>query len=88
MGLEEELGQDSCIVGEMHYVLGEEPSGPFSATARIRYRHREVAVTAMPLAEGRLHVRFAHSQRDVTPGQYLVLYDGDVVVGGGAICAA
>ena len=79
------LGREECTAGEMQYVSGEVPPGPFEATAKIRYRHREVAVTATPLPGDRLHVRFARPQRDVTPGQYLVLYDGEVVIGGGLI---
>jgi len=85
VGPEEGLGQGECTVTRMHYVSGEEPPGPFTATAKIRYRHREVEVVAAPLAGGRLYVRFAHPQRDVTPGQYLVLYDGEEVLGGGVI---
>jgi tRNA-specific 2-thiouridylase len=88
VGPAEELGRKECTVVRMHYISAEEPAGPFAATARIRYRHREIQVTATPLPGARLHVRFARPQRDVTPGQYLVLYDGEVVVGGGVICAS
>jgi len=87
VGPAEELGEETCAVARMHYISGQEPPGTFTAIAKIRYRHREVPVTATPLPEGRLHVRFARPQRDVTPGQYLVLYDGEVVLGGGVICA-
>ena len=38
-----------------------------------------------PLAEGRVRVDFAEPQRAVTPGQSVVFYDGDTVVGGGII---
>ena len=54
--------------------------------AKIRYRHHEVAVTVLPKAGSCLHIHFAEPQRDVTPGQYLVLFDGEVVLGGGVIC--
>jgi tRNA-specific 2-thiouridylase len=87
VGRAEELGQSECIAARMHYISGEEPPGPFEATAQIRYRHKEAPVLATPLPGGRLHVRFAVPQRDITPGQYLVLYDGEVVLGGGVICA-
>lgn len=79
------LGREECTAGGMHYISGQVPPGSFEATAKIRYRHREVAVVATSLPGDRLHVRFARPQRDVTPGQYLVLYDGDVVIGGGPI---
>jgi len=85
VGTAEELGWTGCIAEGMHYISGEEPREPFHATAKIRYRHREVAVEAIPLPGRRLRVRFAEPQRDVTPGQYLVLYRGDVVLGGGVI---
>lgn len=87
VGRAEELGQSECVVARMHYISGEEPPGPFEATAQIRYRHKEAPVVATPLPGNRLHVRFAYPQRDITPGQYLVLYDGEVVLGGGVICA-
>ena len=85
VGPAEELGESTCTVTSMHYISGEVPVEPFEARAMIRYRHRAAPVIATPLPEGQLHVRFYQQQRDVTPGQYLVLYDGDVVVGGGAI---
>lgn len=88
VGPADELGWTECLVEEMCYVSGEEPSGPFTVTAKIRYRHREVAVEATPLPDRRLRVIFAEPQRDVTPGQYLVLYAGEVVLGGGRICAS
>jgi tRNA-specific 2-thiouridylase len=74
-----------CTAACMNYISGEAPSGPFEAVARIRYRHRGAPAVATPLPGARLHVRFAHPQRDVTPGQYLVLYDDEVVLGGGVI---
>lgn len=86
VGPGEALSQVECVVDPMHHISGEVPAAPFQASAKIRYRHREVMATATPLAGRRLHVRFAHPQRGVTPGQYLVLYDGDQVLGGGPIC--
>jgi len=88
VGTAAELGQDECIVEEMHYVSGETAMAPFCATAQIRYRARAVAVTVTPLPQGMACVRFASPQRDITPGQFLVLYDGEVVLGGGSICKA
>jgi len=87
VGPADRQAQEGCAVAGMHYISGEEPSQPFTAVAKIRYRHRGVAVTAVPLGSGRLYVHFTPPQRSVTPGQYLVLYDGDVVLGGGVICA-
>jgi tRNA-specific 2-thiouridylase len=59
-------------------------TGPMRGTARIRYRHAGVECLAEPAGD-RLRVRFAAPQAGVAPGQSLVLYDGDRVVGGGII---
>ncbi len=88
VGQAEELGQDECLVEEMHYISGDTPAAAFRTTAQIRYRARAVEVTVTPLVHQKVHVRFASPQRDVTPGQFLVLYDGEMVLGGGVICKA
>ena len=88
VGTAAELGQDECLVEEMHYVSGETPTATFRAAAQIRYRARPVTVTVTPLPHKKAHVRFIAPQRDITPGQFLVLYDGEVVLGGGVICIA
>ena len=86
VGPAEEMGRDECLVEEMHYIDGNMPTVPFQATAQIRYRARPTPVTIIPLPDRAAHVRFASPQRDITPGQYLVLYDGEIVLGGGVIC--
>jgi tRNA-specific 2-thiouridylase len=88
VGPASELGQDECLVEEMHYVSGKASTVPFRATAQIRYRARPAAVTVTPQPQRRALVRFDSPQRDITPGQFLVLYEGDVVLGGGVICGA
>jgi tRNA-specific 2-thiouridylase len=88
VGTAEELGRDECLVEDVHYVDGETPAAAFRAMAQIRYRARAAAVTVTPLPGRRARVRFAGPQRDITPGQSLVLYDGEVVLGGGLICKA
>lgn len=88
VGTADELGWNECRVEEMRYVSGEAPSQPFRAAAQIRYRAPAAPVVVTPLGRDRVRVSFESPQRDVTPGQFLVLYDGDVVLGGGAICRA
>ncbi len=53
---------------------------------KIRYSHPGTLATVTPLAAGRARVRLHEPQKAVTPGQAAVLYDGDVVLGGGWIC--
>ena len=60
-------------------------SGLFQGTCSIRYRQRPVPCQARLLDDGRLQVEFATPQQSVTPGQAVVLYDQERVVGGGWI---
>jgi tRNA-specific 2-thiouridylase len=61
-------------------------SNPIEATVKIRYSHPGTGATVTPLDNRRAHVRLQQAQRGVTPGQAAVLYDGDIVLGGGWIC--
>ena len=65
--------------------LVDPPEGPFRAEVKIRYLHRSAPGTVYPLGNGEVRVVFDAPQRAITPGQAVVLYDGDVVVGGGWI---
>ena len=86
------LGPDSALwtrevtAEAVNLISVETLAAPIRVTAKTRYSQRESAATAELLADGRLHLTFDEPQRAVTPGQALVLYDGDVVVGGGTIC--
>ena len=59
---------------------------PMKVNAKVRYRHTEQPATAVQLDENTIRVEFDEPQRAITKGQAVVLYDGDVVVGGGTIC--
>jgi len=56
------------------------------ATVKIRYNHPGTVATITPLENDRAHVRLRDPQRAVTPGQAAVIYDADIVLGGGWIC--
>jgi tRNA-specific 2-thiouridylase len=84
VGPQHELGRRSCTARDMHYVSGVQPIAPFRASAKIRYKAREAAVTVQPQA-ARAHIEFDEPQRDITPGQGLVLFDGEYVIGQGFI---
>ncbi len=68
------------------WVDGAAPSAHFRCTARTRYRQSDQACEVSVLDAG-LEVRFDEPQRAVTPGQSVVLYDGDVCLGGAVIAA-
>jgi tRNA-specific 2-thiouridylase len=84
VGPKNELGRSECAAHHMHYVSGEAPNRVFRATAKIRYKAREADVTVHPDGD-RVRVKFDEPQRDITPGQGLVLFDGEVVIGQGII---
>jgi tRNA-specific 2-thiouridylase len=84
VGTADELGRHSCLVKNVNWVAGHPPSDRFDATAKIRYKARDASVS-VSVAEQGLHVAFDQPLRDITPGQALVLYDGEQVLGGGSI---
>jgi len=71
----------------MNWVAGP-PAGPFEAEVKIRYRGHDVPAVVEPLGEEGARVEFRSPQPAVTPGQAVVVYTGDEVVGGGTIAAA
>ncbi len=63
-----------------------EITSPIRVKAKARYRHKEQWATVTQPDKDTLYVEFDEPQRAITKGQSVVLYDGDVVVGGGIIC--
>lgn len=68
-----------------HWISGAAPGREFRCTAKTRYRQQDVACSATVLGDGTLSVRFDQPQRAVTPGQSLVLYQGEECLGGAVI---
>lgn len=81
----EDLLKPTCLVEEVNFISIPELREPRRVLVRIRYRAEEVPAEISPAENGRVLVRFDTPQRAVTPGQSVVFYDGDVVVGGGTI---
>ena len=61
------------------------PPQPLRVTARIRYKAKEASALLTPLPGDRAMLRFDYPLRDITPGQGVVLYQGEELVGGGII---
>jgi tRNA-specific 2-thiouridylase len=59
---------------------------PREVTVKIRYNHKGTRATLMPMENQRARVRLHDPQKAVTPGQAAVIYDDDLVLGGGWIC--
>ena len=85
VGAEESLYSKSLTAREINLIPAEMLSEPMRVTAKVRYRHSAQPATVWQLDEYTLHVEFDEPQRAITKGQSVVLYDGDVVVGGGKI---
>jgi tRNA-specific 2-thiouridylase len=85
VGSESELGQRELYAENMNWISGNPPQGPQVLQAKIRYRAKPVPVTVTPLSSGRAHAVFEDCLRDITPGQYVVFYNNDIVLGGGMI---
>jgi len=85
VGTARELGRRSLLAANVSYVSGKPPSSPVHIQAKIRYRARLADATWTPLAGGQAQVEFDTPLRDITPGQAVVAYQGDKVLGGGTI---
>ena len=69
----------------VHWIKGIEPVLPLKCTAKSRYRQKDQNVTVHSINNNCLHVVFDAPQRALTPGQSLVMYDGEVCLGGAVI---
>ena len=85
LGKERDLYSKKVIVGDFNWTAGEAPKGKIRCKAKVRYRQKEQWATVMPIGEATVKITFDEPQRAITPGQATVLYDGDVVLGGGTI---
>ncbi|MBC1473642.1 tRNA 2-thiouridine(34) synthase MnmA [Listeria grandensis] len=79
------LYSDSLVATDMSFVSDRPVEAVFHCTAKFRYRQEDVGVTVHLLEGNKANVIFDEPARAVTPGQALVLYDGDICLGGGTI---
>ena len=76
----------SALVGrEVNWIPYDAPAAPLSVTAKTRYSQVETPAVVTPLEGGRVRVVFDTPQRAIAPGQAVVFYDGERVVGGATI---
>lgn len=81
----ESLFSRELTANDFNWIAYDVPPRELCASARVRYHQREQAATVTVLGDGRVHLVFDEPQRAITPGQAVVLYDGDTVLGGGTI---
>lgn len=85
LGKHEELFSREVTVRDINLISVEKIDEPMRVKAKVRYRHAEQPATVIQTGDDELKVIFDEPQRAITKGQALVMYNGDVVVGGGVI---
>ena len=82
---ERDLYSNELTATDFNWISGKAPDAPIECKAKIRYRQTEQPAIAFPQASGDVLVRFEEAQSAIAPGQAVVLYDWDTVLGGGTI---
>lgn len=85
VGSEEELYSYRLKASDLNMIAVEKLNAPIRATVKTRYSQKETKATIHQEGDDEIIVEFNDKQRAITPGQAVVFYDGDVVIGGGAI---
>ncbi|MBQ3968910.1 MAG: tRNA 2-thiouridine(34) synthase MnmA [Clostridia bacterium] len=85
LGENEDLYSSRVMAKSVNLISVADLYTPMRVKAKVRYRQAEQWATAVQIDEDTLKVEFDEPQRAITKGQSVVLYDGDVVVGGGTI---
>lgn len=81
----ESLFSRELYAKDINLIAYEKLDKPLHIKARVRYNQPEQDATVEQLSDNRLHIVFDKPQRAISKGQAVVLYDGDVVIGGGTI---
>ncbi|MBI2843474.1 MAG: tRNA 2-thiouridine(34) synthase MnmA [Armatimonadetes bacterium] len=85
VGGREDLYSTRLIAKDMNWIAFEMLPGSLAATAKIRYNTNDSDAAVRPIGDDMAEVIFERPQRAITPGQAVVLYQGDTVLGGGTI---
>jgi tRNA-specific 2-thiouridylase len=85
VGPREALERTALTASGVNWMSGEPPAAPVRVGAQIRHRHTEAPATVTALEGRRARVDFDRPQSAIAPGQAVVFYEGDVVLGGGWI---
>lgn len=85
VGARDQLGRDRLIAESVNWVSGAPPANNFRADVKIRYRARAQPASIEVGDSHTFSVKFDQPQRDITPGQAAVIYQGDSCLGGGVI---
>ena len=87
LGPESSLFSKVVIAGNINFIACESLEKPIRVKVKTRYLQKESPALVMQTGADEIRIEFDEAQRAPTPGQAAVLYDGDIVVGGGTIRA-
>ncbi len=85
LGDETEVFDQALLADDLNFISIDALDKPIRVKAKIRYSSKEADATVYPETDDTARVVFDSPQRAITPGQSVVFYDGDIVVGGGTI---
>ena len=85
IGGEEDLYSKTLKASDLNMIAVEKLTSPMKAKVKTRYSQKETEAIIHPEEEDTIVVEFINNQRAITPGQAVVFYDGDIVIGGGTI---
>ena len=85
LGPNEALFSDTLLADDWNWIPFPALTEPLRVEAKVRYSARPAWATAEQTDSDRIRLLFDEPQRAISPGQSVVMYDGDVVVGGGII---
>ena len=85
LGDDKDNYSSSLIATDINFIAFDNLDGPMQVKAKIRYAAKEAEATINPEGDGRVRVEFSVPQRAITPGQSVVFYKDDIVLGGGII---
>lgn len=85
VGDNDSLFRSELEADQLNWMSVERPTAPFRAEVKIRYLHAPSSAMVEPLTADSVRVTFDQEQRAITPGQSVVFFDGDVLLGGGLI---
>ncbi|MBF0842436.1 tRNA 2-thiouridine(34) synthase MnmA [Staphylococcus lentus] len=81
----EALYSDYLIASDISFINELDFSTPIQCSAKFRYRQKDTNVTVEKISDNQIKVIFEEPVRAITPGQAVVLYDGEVCLGGATI---
>ncbi len=85
LGSNDDLFKSTLEAENVNFISVEKPDGKMRVKAKARYKQKETEAYISQKENGKVLVEFDTPQRAVTPGQSVVFYDGDTVLGGGII---